>query len=149
MVAGPVAYSKEADDFLSTHTRSFVMNLRKDGSPTGHPLTAMYINGVLYYNTYRKSIKMRNIVRDNRVACLVTTDEGKEPFRSLTIRGRAVMIEDPQEALAVYQARAGNAGAAGGQGRDSRATSNTLFQQRLQDGRRVLIRIEPEVVRLW
>ncbi len=138
MLAKQAAFTPDMQAFLATHKRSFVMNFRKDGSPTGHPLTAQVINGVLYYNTYRQSAKMRNILRDGRVACLITTDDGEESVKSLVIRGRAVMIEDPKEALAIMASRASPARAS-----VSPSPAASTQQQRILDGRRVMMRIDP------
>ena len=144
------AYSPEADEFLSSHTRSFVGNLRKDGSPTGHPLTALYRDGVLYYNTYLKSAKMRNILRDPRVSCLICTSDDETPFRALSVRGRMMLIESLQEAMAFYERGASRTEgqrprATSGGGRTSGGASPTTgSRDRLLSGKRALMRLESE-----
>ncbi|MSO79253.1 MAG: hypothetical protein EXQ79_06565 [Acidimicrobiia bacterium] len=63
--------SPDIDDFLTHHTRSMLVTLRADGSPTVHPMLALWRDGALWFNTYQKSAKTQNIQRDPRVCCLV------------------------------------------------------------------------------
>jgi PPOX class probable F420-dependent enzyme len=66
-----MSVSPEVDAFLATHTRTMLVTLRADGSPTVHPMLGLWNDGALWFNTYGKSVKVRNIERDPRVCCVV------------------------------------------------------------------------------
>jgi PPOX class probable F420-dependent enzyme len=66
-----VSVNVDIEEFLAHHTRAMLVTLRSDGSPTIHPMLALWRDGALWFNTYRKSVKARNMERDPRVCCLV------------------------------------------------------------------------------
>ena len=88
-----VKITQDLQEFLQTHTRTFLFSLRKDGSPTGHPMKPSYSEGALYFNTYRKAPKARNMFRDSRVCCLVATRHNDPNFRAVLFRGKAEHID--------------------------------------------------------
>ena len=53
--------------------RGFLVTRRRDGSPTTHPLTPLWADGAIHFNTYRKSAKVRDVLRHPRVSCVVTS----------------------------------------------------------------------------
>jgi len=119
-----VKITEDVQEFLQTHSRVFLLTLRKDGSPTGYPMKPSYSDGALYFNTYRKAAKARNMFRDSRVCCLVTTHHTATDFRAVLFRGTAEHIDwnlSPQ-----------------GSGEGSQA--------RLQTGLRIIFRVIPDVV---
>jgi Pyridoxamine 5'-phosphate oxidase len=87
--AGP---NPEVDAFMEKNGRTFMITRRKDGSPTAHPMAGFYGEGRLYLNMYHKSLKHRNLERDPRITCLVTTPSDQEDFRAVVYRGRARML---------------------------------------------------------
>jgi PPOX class probable F420-dependent enzyme len=128
-----------AERFLAQHTRTFLVTLRPDGAPTCHPMVGFWRGGALYLNTYRKSAKARNIMRAPRVACVVVTDDDDPSFRGVVLRGRAEIVQ------AAAPARpSGDEGRPPGVGDDVAR----LVQARLAEGKRVLLRVVPDEVRL-
>ncbi len=79
----------EEDAFLRSHTRTFLLVSRGDGSPTAYPMVGLYADGVLEFSTYRKSAKVLRMERDPAVACLVTAKDGDPERRVLLVRGTA------------------------------------------------------------
>ena len=82
---------KEADEFMRANKRTFMITLRKDGSPTGHPM-AGFFGGALYLNMYRASIKSKNLDRDPRICCVLTNPSGADRFEGVLYRGKARML---------------------------------------------------------
>jgi nitroimidazol reductase NimA-like FMN-containing flavoprotein (pyridoxamine 5'-phosphate oxidase superfamily) len=75
--AGP----EDLETHLLTQRRTFMATIRTDGSPTCHPMGTFYADGELYLTMYAKSAKHRNLSRDPRICCLVSSsfDEGTPP----------------------------------------------------------------------
>lgn len=101
------AIPEEAAEFMRANRRAFMITLRKDGSPTAHPMAAFYGGGALYVNMYRASAKARNLGRDDRVCCVLATPADAEDFEAAVYRGRArqlstaeVFAEEVTEGLA-------------------------------------------------
>ena len=93
-------------DFMERNQRTFMITLRKDGSPTGHPM-AGFFGGSLYLNTYAASAKGKNLGRDDRICCVVTNPSDAADFEAAVYRGRAraipveeVFAEEVPEGLA-------------------------------------------------
>jgi len=129
-----------ADRFLREHTRTFLVTVRPDGAPTCHPMVAFYRNGALYLNTYRKSAKVRNIAHDARVACVVVTDDGDARFRGVVVKGRAEVLPPGTP----FPQTESSSDRPEGVGTDV----VRLVQARLASGKRVLVRVVPDDVRL-
>lgn len=143
----------DAAEFMRHHRRTFMITLRKDGSPTAHPMAGFYGGGALYLNVYRASAKARNLERDDRICCLVTTPAGSEQFEAAVYRGRArvlpveeVFAEEVPEGLAWAR----NPRSAGAQEQpdvppeERRMIGDTAG--RIQRGKRVILEISPDEV---
>lgn len=98
---------EEVDEFMRGSRRLFMVTKRKDGSPTCHPMAAFYGGGGLYLNMYRASAKAKNLGRDDRICCVLTTPYGAERFRAAVYKGHArelsveeVFAEEVPEGLA-------------------------------------------------
>lgn len=83
-----VEIAEEAEDFMAANRRTFMITLRKDGSPTAHPM-AGFFGGRLYLNAYGKSAKARNLERDDRICCIITNPSDAESFQGALYSGRA------------------------------------------------------------
>jgi PPOX class probable F420-dependent enzyme len=129
--------SPVAEAFLREHTRTFFVTLRPDGAPTCHPMVGFWQDGALYLNTYRKSAKARNVKRSPRVACVVVTDDADPRFRGVVLRGRAEILDSAAPLVS------GTARPPAVRGDVAR-----LVQARLAEGKRVMVRIVPDEVRL-
>ena len=137
----PRLETSAAEDFLRLHTRTFLVTLRPDGAPACHPMVGLWRDGALWLNTYRKSAKVRNLTAEPRVACVVVTDDDEPRFRGVVLRGRAEVVPAP-----VAVAGGPDARAARPPGVSAEVTHRV--RARLAEGKRVLIRIVPEAVRL-
>jgi hypothetical protein len=84
--------SPEIDDFLASHTRTMLVTLRADGSPTVHPMLGMWRDGALWFNTYRKSAKTHNVERDARVCCVVLGGDDDLTPPAVVIHGDAELL---------------------------------------------------------
>src|SRR5690349_15898258 len=126
-----------ADAFLNTHTRTFLFTLRADGTPTVHPMTGIYRDGALWFNTYRKRAKAWNIARDGRVACLVTTGEDERPERSLLLEGTAEIMPVGTEWPGLRERAEGGPTPIPGTG----ANAARRTQERIQTGKRIVLRM--------
>jgi nitroimidazol reductase NimA-like FMN-containing flavoprotein (pyridoxamine 5'-phosphate oxidase superfamily) len=84
-----ITFSEEADEFMRGSRRLFMVTLRKDGSPTCHPMAAFYGGGALYLNMYRASAKAKNLGRDARICCVLTTPFDAERFQGAVYKGHA------------------------------------------------------------
>jgi PPOX class probable F420-dependent enzyme len=81
------------DPFLRTHGRAFLVTRRADGAPTVHPMGLIYREGTIFFNTYRRSAKVRNLQRDQRVSCLVASADDDPEFAAINVRGRAEVVD--------------------------------------------------------
>jgi PPOX class probable F420-dependent enzyme len=123
--------SPVAEAFLREHTRTFLVTLRPDGAPTCHPMVGFWQDGALWLNTYRKSAKARNLMRSPRV------DDEDPQFRGVVLRGRAEIVES----AAPLRSGTARPPAVGGD-------VARLVQARLAEGKRVVVRIVPDEMRL-
>ena len=131
---------RAAEEFLHGHTRTFLVTVRPDGAPTCHPMVGLYHGGALYMTTYRKSAKVRNLEREPRVACVVVTGDDDARFRGVVLGGRAELL--PPGATMPWPERA-TAHVPGADADLGRAVA-----AKLAEGKRVVVRVVPEEVRL-
>jgi len=130
-----------AEEFLRAHTRTFLVTVRADGAPACHPMVGLWQRGALYMNTYRKSAKARNIELEPRVACVVVTGDDEPRFRGVVLRGRAEIVPPHPPSAARVRPDARRPPGVG----DEVAS---LVQTRLAEGKRVVVRVVPDEVRL-
>jgi hypothetical protein len=148
---------KQADPetiaFLRENIRTVMISHRKDGSPTGHPMSAFFgVNG-LFFNTYAKSAKMRNIARDPRLCCLVTSFEPMDRREGVLIRGEARIVPNDEgeqfgEEDGIRRARLASPLASGSDGGTAEDPEEAVRRreraaQRVVDGKRVVFELVP------
>jgi Pyridoxamine 5'-phosphate oxidase len=144
----------DLETHLSTEGRTFMATIRKDGSPTCHPMGTFYADGELYLNMYAKSAKHRNLSRDPRICCLVTTtfEEGRP--RAAVFRGTARLVpveealaDDPRPAVRkALRTDAGTTEGGSGYANDDPEDllkRTTAMRARIRDGSRVLWQVQP------
>lgn len=74
--------------FLAVAMRAFLFANRRDGSPTGWPMTLLWHgDDAVYFNTYLASAKAKVLARDPRVGVLAL-----HGARALAISGDAVPV---------------------------------------------------------
>ena len=125
-------YDEEQRELVATATSATLFALRRDQSPTGWPMTPLWPgDGHLYFNTYRVAAKAKMMMRDDRVAVLLSS--ARAP-RGLRLEANAQLITDSDEIewLAQHSLRT-----------DGFATADvvTRTQDRLLTGKRVLFRM--------
>lgn len=73
--------------------------------PNGTPhLVAMWyalIDGKIWFETKTKSQKVQNLLRNDRISCMVEAGQTYDQLRGVSIEGRAVISEDPDDIWAV------------------------------------------------
>jgi hypothetical protein len=125
-------YDDEQRELVATATSATLFARRRDRSPTGWPMTPLWPgDGHLYFNTYRVAAKAKMMLRDDRVAVLLSSEQSP---RGLRLEADAQLITDADEIewLAQHALRT-----------DGFATSDvvTRTQDRLRTGKRVLFRM--------
>lgn len=134
----------EIAEFLASHMKVQVGTLDAEGGP--HLTTLYYVlddEGRIAFWTYGRSQKIVNLRRDPRIACLV--EEGSEYFdlRGVSIRGRALLVDDYEGIKAigrkVVTAMAGGA--------DVGAEGEAIVEA--QARKRVGVIVEPLKVASW
>ena len=124
------------ETFLASVGRGFLVTRRRDGSPTTHPLTPLWADGAIHFNTYRKSSKVRNLLRHPRVACVVTSADDDPSYFALECRGTAVVLnlEDiPDSILGVDD-----------NGEVMDAADLARVRKNVTSGKRIYLRMVPE-----
>ena len=128
----------EVEAFLKESRRGFLLTLRRDGSPTSHPMTAVFSGGRLTYNAYRKSVKATNVDRDPRTCSLVLFDYESAPKYAVVYKGSAHPLA-PSE----FEVESGGAIRTAG------AVDGSISERasaRLAEGKRVLLSVDAEEV---
>jgi hypothetical protein len=110
------------------------------GKPLGYPMrTAACRESTLTFTTYRKSAKVRHVEMDPRV-CVLATDQGEHEVTWVSVTGRARIVTPSED-----QIRDGfGPGRSEGRLPDGRvpAGMGDFVQQRLREGKRILLQIE-------
>jgi hypothetical protein len=86
----------------------------KDGYPRIKPLNFIYLDGTIYFHSAREGEKIDDIDRDNRVIFEIDEPLGyvksdinpcsaKYLYRSVMIKGKAVVVDDDAERLLVLK----------------------------------------------
>ena len=87
---------EEMRAFLLHGTRTAkVATAFTDGRPHVMPVWFVLDGEEIVFNTSRRSVKGRHLLRDPRIALVV--DDETPPFAFVHIRGRAALSEDPEE----------------------------------------------------
>jgi hypothetical protein len=91
----PAEEHRERLEATPTMHMVVLVNTRR-GSVTGYPMTGLYVDGALWFTTYRKARKVSHLLADDRVCCVVappSTTEVTEP--PLAVTGHARLVEPP------------------------------------------------------
>ena len=128
-------FDKHQRAFLATAMRSFLFANRRDGSPTGWPMTPLWRDDAyVYFNTYRTSVKARVLLRDPRIGLLVVHGD-----RALAVTGDAQMLEQA-DAAPMFQSMVRTDGFV-----SVEQAARTV--ERLREGKRCLFRVDARSVR--
>ncbi|HEY3239285.1 MAG TPA: PPOX class F420-dependent oxidoreductase [Acidimicrobiia bacterium] len=130
----------EVREFLEATRTMTLATLGPDGRPH---LTAMWYglaDGHVVFWSYRRAQKIVNLRRDPRLSILVEDGEHYGELRGVSITGTGVILEDPEDVLAVGQLlleRHGPGGEASAQAAAATAP------------KRVAVRVDPERITSW
>jgi PPOX class probable F420-dependent enzyme len=91
----------ELADFLVANMKVQVATIGPDGQP--HLSTLFYVldDSRIAFWTYGRSQKIVNLRRDPRITCLVEDGEDYFELRGATVTGKALLVEDYDEILAL------------------------------------------------
>ena len=95
----------------------------------------------MYFNTYRKSLKVRNLERDPRVSCLVTTSDESSDFAAVEIGGTAAIVavdQLPESLLSRHTSVISD---------DPTNEQVRYARERMASGRRVYVQVSPHSAR--
>ncbi|MFF5310761.1 PPOX class F420-dependent oxidoreductase [Streptomyces massasporeus] len=83
-------------EFVSHGTRTAKLStVRADGGPHVAPIWFLLDGDEVVFNTGKKTVKGRNIVRDGRIALCV--DDDRQPYSFVVLQGHARVSEDLDE----------------------------------------------------
>ncbi len=111
-----------------------------DGQPH---LTAMWyglVDGKIVFWSYRPAQKMKNLERDPRLTVLVESGDAYSELPGVSIAGRAVILDDPDDVVRIGQAIGE---------RYSRPGTDTGAAAAASAPKRVAVRVEPDKVATW
>jgi nitroimidazol reductase NimA-like FMN-containing flavoprotein (pyridoxamine 5'-phosphate oxidase superfamily) len=134
-------FSDEIRAFLSTHRRAFLVTCTRQNRPIAHPMSLILDDDTIYFYTYRKSAKVRNLQRNPHVSCLVATSDDAADFAAVEVRGTAEVLDVDQlpESLLNHHASGLTEVSPEEQIRDAR--------RRLASGKRAYVRIAADFAR--
>ena len=92
---------EELTEFLTGNMKVQVATNGPDGFP--HLTTLFYVldEGRIAFWTYGRSQKIANLRRDPRITCLVEDGEDYFELRGATVTGKAILVEDYDQILAL------------------------------------------------
>ncbi|MDH2416499.1 pyridoxamine 5'-phosphate oxidase family protein [Nocardioides sp. CER19] len=134
---------EETEELLRNRRKVQVATVGPGGEP--HLTTLFYVldKGRIAFWTYGSSQKIVNLRRDPRISCLVEDGDDYFELRGVSIRGRAVLVEDYDDVRALgAQVLAVMAG-----GVDTGELGEEIVAQ--QARKRVGVIVEPEHVASW
>jgi PPOX class probable F420-dependent enzyme len=91
----------EIAEFLEHGRTATLATIGPDGSP--HLVAMWYarLDGRLWFETKVKSQKVRNLLRNDRITCLVEAGDTYDTLRGVSIEGRGVLVDDPDAIMRV------------------------------------------------
>ena len=88
---------EELAEFLDTNMKVQVATVGPDGAPHLTTLFYVMVDGRMFFWTYGRSQKIKNLRRDARITCLVEDGEDYFELRGATITGKAELLEDYEQ----------------------------------------------------
>lgn len=136
---------KMTDDEIATFIEQSRTTTMATLGPNGAPhLVAMWyavIDGKLWFETKKKSQKVQNLLRNDRITCMIEDGLTYDKLRGVSIEGRGVILEDPESIWAV--------------GVNVFERYNGPYTEEMKPyveammNKRIVIRVDPERVRSW
>ncbi|GAB3569514.1 PPOX class F420-dependent oxidoreductase [Amycolatopsis endophytica] len=91
----------EIAEFVTASRTATIATLGPDGTPHLVAMWFAVLDGKIWLETKAKSQKAVNLRRDARVTCLIEDGLTYDALRGVSIEGRGVISEDPDEIWAV------------------------------------------------
>ena len=85
---------EEVDEFLRGRHSMAVATLGPDGRPHVVAMWYGFLDGVPAFETYRKSQKVVNLLRDPRITCLIEDGDRYDLLRGVELIGTGRIIDD-------------------------------------------------------
>jgi PPOX class probable F420-dependent enzyme len=92
--------SEEIETFLHGRRTMTVATIGRDGWPHLVAMWYGFLDGAPVFETYRKSQKVLNLQRDDRITCMIEDGDAYEELRGVELVGRGEVIEDPEVVMA-------------------------------------------------
>jgi len=83
---------KEAQNYMETQALASLATVGSNDEPHVVPVFFTYENGKVYVQADRRSVKVKNLLNNNKVAVAVYSGE-----EAVILRGRARIVEDDEE----------------------------------------------------
>lgn len=84
----------EVDDFLHGRHSMAVATIGADGRPHVVAMWYGFLDGAPAFETYRKSQKVVNLLRDSRITCLIEDGDRYDRLRGVELIGTGTIIDD-------------------------------------------------------
>jgi PPOX class probable F420-dependent enzyme len=92
---------EEIEQFLRDNLKVQVATIGPDGTPQLTTLFYVVEDGQIAFWTYGRSQKVVNLRRDPRITCLVEDGEDYFELRGVSVQGKARLVEEYDEILAL------------------------------------------------
>ncbi|MCU1427540.1 MAG: class F420-dependent enzyme [Actinomycetia bacterium] len=88
---------EEIAGFIERSRTATMATIGPQGTP--HLIAMWYavIDGQIWFETKARSQKVQNLRRDGRITCMIEDGLTYETLRGVSIEGRGVIVEDPEE----------------------------------------------------
>ena len=139
----------ETHEFLLNQRTLILSTLKKGGAPVAHALWYTYVDDALYFSIQAGSFKHKNILRDNRVSCLIEAGESYFELRGVMVQGRCTEVTSQNEMERVRQAGEEKHARIGSGLEEMPPWFSNNRTQRQDRSARVLLKVSMDQVTTW
>ncbi|WP_245900443.1 pyridoxamine 5'-phosphate oxidase family protein [Prauserella shujinwangii] len=132
---------EEIASFVERSRTATLSTLGPRGFPHSVAMWYAVVDGLIWFETKAKSQKVRNLRRDDRLTCLIEDGRTYDELRGVSIEGRGVISEDPDDVWRV--------GVSVWERYNGPYTDEVKPMVEFMMRKRVVVRVEPERVRSW
>jgi len=132
---------EEIQSFLERSRTVTMATIGPNGTPHLVAMWYALIDGKIWFETKKKSQKVQNLLRNDRISCMVEAGHTYDQLRGVSIEGRAVISEDPDDIWAV--------GVNVFERYNGPYTGEMKPFVEMMMNKRVVVRVDPERVRTW
>lgn len=135
---------EQVTGFLREQPTMILATNGKNGHPHLAPMWHIMDGEQVYFTTYRSSQKVKNVLRDNRVTCLVERGYGYYELQGVMLIGRCHLVEDPAEQERLIERLRQRAHARGVE-----PEAHAGQEKAHREGKRLFLRLDVERVVSW